>query len=110
MQESIAALKNDSFKSIVDKAFDLSGLQNKGVEFVDANKNNIDELYAAMEKETPKWINKIPGAGKIINAMDKPVVQSIADGKNAISLPKVGKIFVNKGKISWLHFMKWVTP
>lgn len=89
------------FSEGLDKAFEKSGLAEKGVKIIDVKEaKDVIEL----EKELPNWTNKFPNIQKKLLKNMEGVKYTVADGNNAFMGMKTGRIFINKEKMSWAAF------
>lgn len=97
-------LDADTFKQAADKAFEKSGLAEKGVKFIDATSNNKEVIEETFQKALPNWIKKNPTLKKFYDNKLSKHSNTVLKGRNACYIPRANTILVNKDKMSWASF------
>lgn len=97
--------QGDLYKSAAAKAFENSGLANKGVELIDASKLSAEEISKITQEAMPKWINKLPEKVKgPVTSMLEAQIKGLKNGNNAAFIPNTNKILVSGEKMSGATF------
>jgi hypothetical protein len=105
LQKNMQLFDNSKISSQVKDAFQKSNLEKCGVKIIEATPENETQIAAIMEKEMPKWVDKLPKrikevfAGQALNT-----AQSTIYGENAFYAPKSQSIVVNSEKMGWASF------
>lgn len=83
------------FKEYAKKAFENSGLKEKGVKFIQAGNKNEKEIAEMAEKELPKFLDKIPFVKNFVKNLTIGNMFLANEGMNAFYYAKGKNIFVN---------------
>ena len=97
--------KGDLYKSAAAKAFEQSGLAQKGVQLVDASKLSAEEISKITQEAMPKWMNKLPKKVKDpVTSILEMQINTLKEGNNAAFIPNSNKILVSGEKMSGATF------
>ena len=94
---------NDIYKSAAEKTFKKTGLDKKGIKFINITPENFDDVLKEMDKKSG-ILEKIPFLNKSVTTQRNSLAAEAAMGINAMYAPELKKIFVNKDEASVLVF------
>jgi hypothetical protein len=102
----IKGINLDVSLDAVNRAFNNTGLAQKGVNIIDASTEaGVKTMNATLENAVPSFVKKIPILNRMLNRQLSNASAMTEAGVNAFFIPRANKIIINsKGKMNWAIF------